>query len=279
MNESEKNTIKIVVKWVLGFIAFILILSSFGTIGAGERGVKTQFGRVISTIEQGLYFKMPIIQQVHKIDVKTQSVKYEAVDALTSASKDLQDVKVSTVVTYHIDPTKVVDLYTQYQTIAIHEDKVIRPIVRDTVKAITSQYTAEELVTKRAEYSDRVLKLLNERVNGSFAIVEQSNITNLEFSPAFTQAIEAKVTAVQNSETAKNNLEKVKFEQQAQIEIAKAQAEKTRLEAVALASAQGEKLIEKIYAEASLEASKKWNGVLPTQMIPGGTLPFINLTK
>lgn len=255
---------------IMTVLMAILIFMSFGIVTEGKRGVRTQFGKAIGTVDQGIYFKLPIIQSVKKIDVRTQVVKYEIADALTSASKDLQDVKVSAVVTYHVDPTKVIDLYRQYQNVANHDDRIVRPNIRDSVKAITSAYTAEELVTKRAEYSDKVRALLNERLSGSFAIVEQSNITNLEFSPSFTQAIENKVTAVQNAEAQKNKLEQVKYEAQQKIETAKAEAEAIRIQASAINSQGGADFV-------NLKAVEKWNGILPTQMIPNASVPFINL--
>lgn len=264
---------------IVSLILIIVIFGSFGTVGAGERGVKTRFGAVVGVVQQGLYFKLPIIEKVNIIEVKTRAVTYEKENPLTAASKDLQDVSITTVVNYHIDPTQVEPVFVQFKGTDEFETQIVRPAVRDTVKAASAQFKAEELATERPAFSDMVSKMLNERLSTKGVIVEQANITDLSFSQAFTAAIEAKVTAVQNAEAAKNNLEKVKFEQQAQIEISKAQAEKTRLEAVALASAQGEKLIEKIYAEAALKAAEKWNGVLPTQMIPNSTVPFINLNK
>ncbi len=57
-------------------------------------------------------------------------------------------------------------------------------------------------------------------------------------------------------------------EEKKQQEILRAEAlsEKTRLEADALATSNGEKVIEKIYAEAALEAAKRWDGSVPQTM-------------
>ena len=274
--DGEINMTKIIKHSVIGLFLIIVLVGSFGIIDAGERGVKVRLGEVVGTVDTGLYLKIPFIEKVVKMDVRTQVVKYEIEDALTSASKDLQDVKVSTVVTYHVDPLKVTDLFIQYKNIEGHEDRIVRPNIRDSVKAITSQYTAEELVTKRVEYSDRVRALLNERLNGSFAVVEQSNITNLEFSPSFSQAIEAKVTAVQNAEAAKNKLVQIQYEGQQKVVTAEAEAKAARLISDA---ANNEKYISLKALEVQEKAIAKWNGVLPTQITPNGTVPFINISK
>lgn len=259
---------------VIGALVFLILVITglFGTVGAGERGVHTRFNAVVGMKEQGLYFKLPFVDKVRKFNVKTQVVVYERENPLAAASRDLQDVQIASVVNYHLDPTSVGLIYTQYGREDVFEENVIRPAVRDTVKAVASQYTAEELVTKRAEFTDSVLKKLNERLSDNYVIVEQVNITNFQFSQSFTQAIEAKVTAEQNALAAKNKLEQVKFEAQQQVEKAKAEAETIRIQAQAITQQGGREYV-------NLEAVKKWNGILPTQMIPGSAVPFINLNN
>lgn len=258
---------------VVGLIALILILGSFGSIDNGERGVKrNKVTGGLSTLEPGVYFKLPFVQSVHTISVQTHSVIYEREDPLMSASADLQDVTIATVTNYHVDPTKVEGVYRQYGNLENFEASVIRPAVRDTVKAVASGFVASDLVTKRPEFAAKVALTLNERLADTYIVVEQTNITDIQFSPSFTQAIEAKVTATQNAEAAKNNLEKIKFEAQQTIEKAKAEAESIRIQAQAINSQGGADYV-------NMKAVEKWNGVLPSQMIPGSAVPFINLTR
>lgn len=264
------NMPKIIAHVVLGIIFLVLLLGSFGTVSAGERGVKVRLGNVVGLVEPGLYFKLPLVEKVVKMNVKTQSVVYEREEPLAGASQDLQDVKIATVVNYHIDPTKVKEIYVQYGFQEDYEAQVVRPAVRDIVKATASQFTAEELVTKRAEFTGAVLAKLNERLTSKSAIVEQVNITNFEFSPAFTQAIEAKVTATQNAEAAKNKLEQVKFEAQQQVEKAKAEAETIKIQATAINSQGGADYV-------ALQAIKQWDGHYPTTMLGGNSIPLIQL--
>lgn len=277
--DGDFNLFKFVGHVIMGIIVLILVFGSFGTVGAGERGVKTRFNKVVGTVQPGLYMKLPMIEKVVKMDVKTQTINYDKNGAegdsvessqLFGASKDLQDVSIGVMVNYHVDPEKVVDIYTQYNKVSNYSQNVLEPIVRETVKSISAQYTAEELVTKRAEYSEKVNIALVDKFAGKSAIMERFNITNFEFSKAFSQAIETKVTAVQNAEAQKNKLEQVKYEAQQTIETAKATAEAQEISARALASQGGSDYVQ-------LKAIEKWNGILPTQMIPGSTVPFVNL--
>lgn len=269
-----------VITHIIGLVVLILIIyDSFGTVGAGERGVKTRLNAVIGTVQPGLYLKLPFIESVHKIDVKTRTINYDKngsegdstdTSQLFGASKDLQDVKIGVVVNYHINPTHVAEIYSQYSSADNYESNVIEPRVREIVKATSAQFTAEELVTKRAEYSDAVNLALSNTFTEKNSILESFSVTNFEFSRAFSEAIENKVTAVQNAEAQKNKLEQVKYEAQQTIETAKATAEAQKIQAQSLASQGGSDYVQ-------LKALEKWDGRLPTQMVPGSTVPFINL--
>ena len=278
-NEGDLNIVKVIVHGIVGLFILSVVFGFFGTIGAGERGVKTRFNAVVGVVPQGLYFKLPIIETVHVMDVKTRTINYDKNGAegdgrdtsqLFGASKDLQDVAIGVVVNYHIDANKVAEIFAQYSSVENYQYNVIEPVIREIVKSTSAQYTAEELVTKRAEYSDKVNSLLATQFVEKNAILERFSVTNFEFSKAFSTAIEAKVTAVQNSEAAKNKLEQVKFEAQQTIEKAKAEAEAIRIQAQAINSQGGADYVQ-------LQAVAKWDGKLPTQMIPGGSVPFLNV--
>jgi len=263
---GELNEGKVISHIVVVLVFIIVVLpiffSSFGTIGAGERGIKTRFGAIVGTVPQGLYFKVPFIEKVTKMDVKTQTVNYDkngnegdSVDSsqLSGASKDLQDVSIGVVVNYHINAEKVEQIFAQYSSVHNYESNVIEPIIREVVKSTSAQYTAEELVTKRAEYGDKVNSTLADRFATKDAVLERFSVTNFEFSKAFTQAIETKVTAVQNAEAAKNKLEQIKFEAQQTIETAKAQAEAIKIQAQAINSQGGADYVK-------LKMVEKWKG-------------------
>lgn len=274
---TEQDIVKAAIKYgVIAVLLLVVVFGSFGQIEAGERGIKTRFGAVVGTVEQGAYFKIPFVDSVHTMDVKTRTISYEkrgeANSQLSGASKDLQDVSIGVVVTYHIDPTKVGVIYSSYSGTENYETNVIAPIVRTTVKAVAAQYTAEELVTKRADFSDRVTKSLIDQFAAKDSAFEGFNVTNFDFSDAFSKAIESKVTAVQNAEAQKNKLEQIKYEAQQTIETAKATAEAQRISSAALAAQGGSDYVQ-------LKAIEKWNGVLPTNITPNGTVPFINLSR
>jgi regulator of protease activity HflC (stomatin/prohibitin superfamily) len=269
---GEPRIAKIVIHTLIAVFALILIWGSFGTVAAGERGVKTRLGAVVGIIQPGFFMKLPIIEKVTKMDVRTQSLTATKDTPLSAASNDLQDTRLGVVVNYHINPTTVGNIYQQYGTAHTYYANIVEPLIVATIKATASQYTAAEQIQKRLEMSDKALTALNTAFEGKNVAIEKADITDVSFSSSFTQAIEAKVTAVQQAEAAKNKLEQVKFEAQQTVEKAKADAEAIRIQAQAINSQGGADYV-------ALQAITKWNGVLPVQMIPGGSVPFINVNK
>ena len=137
--------------------------------------------------------------------------------------------------------------------------------MQEVVKAVTAKYNASELLSKRQQVSSEILDGLKQRLNPYDISVTNVSIENFSFSQAFEKAIEDKQVADQMAKTAKNNLDAA---------ILDAQAIKVKSEA-----ANNEKYIQLQALEVQKDAIAKWNGQLPTQMIPGGALPFLNLTK
>ena len=248
---------------VVAALLLLFVLSPFGTIAAGERGVHLRFTAVTGKVfGEGLYFRIPLIESVQTIDVKVQ--KYEMQSA--AASKDLQTVHSVVALNFHIDPAGVATIYQDVGL--LFKDRLIDPAMQEAVKASTAKFTAEELITKREMVRDDIKAQLTTRLKDRNILVDEFNIVNFEFSKNFNDAIEAKVTAEQQALAAKNKLEQIKFEADQKIAEARGKAEAMTIESSALRS--NPQILE-------LRALEKWNGTLP--QVTGGAVPFINLQK
>jgi regulator of protease activity HflC (stomatin/prohibitin superfamily) len=251
---------------IIIFFLVIFLLDTFVIINPGVRGVIVFLGQTQDKIlDEGFYFKVPFMQKIVKIDVKTQ-VENVVADA---ASKDLQIVTSKVALNYHVDPEKVNYLWKSIG--AKYKERIIDPSIQESVKAITARYTAEELITKRAEVREGIKSLLKERLANHYIIVDEFSIVDFDFSKAFNDAIEAKVTAEQQALAAKNKLEQVKYEAEQRITTAKAEAEAIKIQAEAIQRQGGEDYVK-------LKAIEKWNGVLPTYVL-GNSIPFIQINK
>ena len=212
MIEEDENitAIKKGLKIFGGLIALIIVLvvffGSFYIVSAGERGIVLTWGNpAMVPVTEGLHFKMPIAQSVVIMDIKTQ--KYEA--DLTAASKDLQDIKTKIAVNYHLVGETVPKIYKE---IGIdYAFRVIQPLEQETNKAITSQFTAEELITRRDYVRQQMKDQLAEKLMPRGIVVEEVSIINFEFSPSFTAAIEAKQVSQQQALQADYKLKEMQF--------------------------------------------------------------------
>lgn len=258
-----------VVGLLIGFfviVTVVVFMSPFVMVGAGERAVVTSFGAVKGELGPGIHFLAPISQSATILNVQTQKEQTDA----GAASKDLQNVNATVAVNYNVDPNKVTELYT---TVGVNfKGTIIDPAIQEVVKSVTANYTAEELITKRPQVTDEIQTALAAKLIQNDIIVTSISITEFKFSDTFTAAIEAKVTAQQNALAAQNKLQQVQFEAQQTIATAQATAEAQRISSAALAAQGGADYVQ-------LKAIEKWNGVLPAQMIPGSSVPFLNLTK
>ncbi len=263
--------IKAIVWMVVGFVLLILLLmlNPIVLIGAGERGVVLNFGAVSNTImNEGLNFRTPFVQSVHVFDVKMQKDEVET----GAASKDLQEVKTTITLNYHLMPDQVNRLYQNIGT--DFKRRVIDPAIEEAVKAATAKFTAEEAITKRQAVREEIKRLLIERLQKEYIMVDEVSIVDFDFSVEFNKAIESKVTAEQSALQSKNVLEQKKYEAEQIVVTATATAQSIKIQSEA---ANNEKYVSLKALEVQEKAIAKWNGVLPTQMIPGQTIPFINV--
>ncbi len=264
---------KLVAFIIGGIFSLIIIFGSFSIVGPQQSGIVVRTGSINRSIDSGMALKFPILESVVKIDMSTIALPVTEL----AYSKDGQIISMEATIQYAVEPSSVTPIYREFKK--DYEARLILPRVKEAIKTVTSNYTAQGIIDNRAKISSEIQIAVLGGLEGRGFQISGVALTNIDFDDAYEAAIKNKQVQEQQA-LAQVNITKQEDEKKKQ-EILKAEAlsEKTRLEAVALQSAQGEKLIEKIYAEAALEAAKKWNGVLPTQMIPGGTLPFINLTK
>ena len=263
-SDIESVDYKIRPRMLFGLLWIILLLfGSFTIVNSGEIGLKVRFGKITNTtISEGINWKIPGIEKIVKVNVKVR--KYENETALSTSSKDLQIINNIIInVNYQIDNTKAVSLYKNVGN--NYEDVVITPAIQESVKSIISQYTAEELVTKRSEIANAITDNLNQKLNSYGINILSTAIKNFDFSAEYNAAIEKKAVAEQNVLTAQQELEKTKID---------AEAKKVKAQGDADANIVLEKTLTKdVLLQQFIE---KWDGKLST--VSGNENGFINIS-
>jgi len=239
--------------------------STIYTVDAGERGIVLTWGSVTKVVDDGLHVKLPYVQTVRIVDVRTRKAHAPA----QAASSDMQRVGTEVALNYHLDPTKLEEIYTK--TGLDIERTLIDPRIQEVVKAVVAKYQADKLLALREGVKSEIEQSLKISLAPYHVLVEAVQITDFKFSEQYDAAIEAKQTAEQNAQKAKNDLERIKVEAEQKIATAQAEAEAIRIQSEAIKAQGGAGYVQ-------LKAIGKWDGKLPTYQ-GSGPIPFLDVGK
>lgn len=270
-------------KKVLCILFAVAMIAGFAvcsatTVPEGYVGVVVKWGKAqTEVLTPGFYLTMPWTS------IKKMDCRWQKYDVKTSAfSKDIQQVDVQMSMSYQLQKDGALSMY---RTVGMdYADKIMLPRLLDALKSTFAKYSAEELVAQRQQISAAVYTLLrDELVNYSITIKEVA-IEDIDFTDAFTNAIEAKQVATQKKLQVKTEQEQATLIAQAEAERAaieaKADAEKIKIQAEAQAEAvkiaaeaeayrlelEGKNISELIIKKETVE---KWDGKLPTVSTDG----------
>lgn len=255
---DKKKIIKIVVLVVCVALVGTVLATCFTVVKAGHTGVVLTFGAVEENVfDEGLHFKIPLIQNVVQMNNRTQKIETDG----TASSKDLQIISYVVAVNFHVNDASSASLY---QNVGIdYGSVIIVPAIQESIKAVTAQFTAEELITKRQLVGDQIKEALSEKIGEYGIVVEIFNIVNFDFSEEFNAAVEAKQTAQQNALKAEQDLARIEVEAKQKITQAEAEAKSIQLIQDALESSPD-------YVDYIKWS--KWDGKLPSVMGDNGVL-------
>ena len=253
-------------------VAILLGLSCMASVPTGHTGVLTTFGRVENnTFESGMNFKAPW-QNVIVMDNRVQKQTTD----LICFSSDIQEVSMKYTINYQISSK---DAMTIYKTIGTdYYNNIVVPNITESVKTEVAKYSAEALVGDRSSLSRAIQENLTERLAAYNIIVVSASIEDMDFTDAFTDAVEAKQVAEQNKLKAQTEAEQKIIEANAAAEIkrvnAEAEAEAKKIaadadayeiEVKAAAEAAANKQLAESLTNALIEYKyyETWDGKLP----------------
>lgn len=272
------------VSGVIGVLLLCVLFGSWYTVDETERGVLLRNGAMVGVVEPGLSFKTPFIESVRFISVQSQATKYPNLQAY---SKDQQTAKLQVSVSWHIPPSEVSKVYTSFKDLDGISDRLIARQIPTQVENVFGQYTAVSAVQNRGQFVADVTKAIRAAVVGP-VVIDGVQIENIDFSDDYERSIALRMKAEVEVKTREQMLQTEQV--QAQIRVTQAQAEADSKVAQAKADAEATRLrgnaeADAIQAKAKALASnqnlveltkaEKWNGVLPTTMLPNSAVPFI----
>jgi len=284
---SNQTSNRLVLIGIVVVLAAILVFASMFTVDQGYRGVVLRLGAFERIASPGLGFKLPLVDRVVMLRVQTNSKVY---DRMETYSRDQQLAELRVSVTYRLVPEMVHEVYAQFGS----EDGVVSRLidrrVNELVRTVFGQFNAVEAIQQRSSLNQKVADAVMSVIDPNIVVIESVQVEDIAFSSAYEQSVEARMMAEVEVQRRTQELEQQRIQAQivvtqaqgaadARVAEAKAQAEATRLAGDAEASAiraKGEALRDTPELVA-LVTAEAWNGVLPSTMLPDGTVPFISV--
>lgn len=291
--EQETSPIKFFAM-IAGLILFVVVgltvlFGSWYTVDQTQRAVLLRNGAFVEVVQPGLHFKMPWVESVYKIDMQTKNFEYQKVNSY-SADQQPADLKIS--VTLHVTPGKEADMYSRFggdEAAAV--SRLITPHMNQEVKVVFGKYTAQKAITDRGPLNADAANALNAAIAyDPIFTIEGVQIEDINFSPEYIRSVENRMQAEVQVQQKQQELAQEKIK----ADIAVTQATGRANSVVAEARANAEAVVLKGNAEATaikakadalssnsnliaLTQAERWNGALPTTMVPGSAVPFISV--
>jgi regulator of protease activity HflC (stomatin/prohibitin superfamily) len=272
-----------------GLLVLTIVFGSWYTVDQTQRGVLLRNGALVEVVQPGLHFKWPWIEAVNKIDMQTHNFTFEKVNSY-SADQQPADLRIS--VTLHVAPDKVAEMYARFggdQQAAI--SRLITPHMNQEVKVVFGQYTAQRAITARGQLNADAAKALTDAIAyDPIFVIEGVQIEDIEFSKDYIRSVEARMQAEVAVQQRQQELAQERIKAEIAVTQATGRANSIRAEAQAQADAttlrgnaeasaikaKGEALAVNPNLVALIQA-ERWNGVLPTTLVPGSAVPFLNV--
>ncbi|MBR5231667.1 MAG: prohibitin family protein [Clostridia bacterium] len=275
---------------VLLVLAVIVTNTCTAVVPTGYTGILTTFGRVADyTLDAGFHFKSPF-QNVTLMDNREQKAPFSTM----AFSSDIQQVDVQGSINYNINKQTAMNLF---KDVGVgYYNTIINPRMQENLKAVFSKYTAEELISSRDKLSVEIRQSLSDEMNSYGINIVSVSIENIDFTDAFTEAVEAKQVAQQSklkaeTEQAQHTMEaqqaaerqKIAAEAEANVQKIQADATAYAIRTKAEAEAEANRLVAESLTDELISYTEinRWDGKLPTYMAGGSsaTIPVLDLSE
>ncbi len=280
------NKAKVISSAVLGLLGLSVIFSSVYTVEEGHVGIVKRFGEAKYQENPGLHFKLPFIDSVEPIEVRTR----KNAEKMASSTQEQMPVTVEVSVNWTADKEAALDLFRKYGGLTQFEQRILDPRFRSATKDTIPKYEAEQLIQDRALAIQGIEQRLIEEMAGFPVVVDNIQIENIELPAKYIQSIEIKQTEKNLAAAEEHKLERQRLEALREVNTADAKAQGI----IKVAEAEAKAIVLKGEAEAtaieakakalrdnplivSLTEAQNWDGKLPSTIMGEGSLPILDM--
>ncbi|MEA3419452.1 MAG: prohibitin family protein [Campylobacterota bacterium] len=271
--------------WIIAIIVIVfafITFKPFTIINSGEVGILVKTGKFDQTpLPAGLHFYIPVLQKIIPVNTRIRLITYSNVStgelgdsyrgfegglrrnpAISVLDKRGLTVNIDIAVQYRLKAESAPATIEKWGS--SWEEKIINSKVREVVRDVVGQYTAEQLPEMRNQIAKAIETKVKESVDelpNQPVILTSVELRTINLPPKIKDQIERVQIAKQDVTIAEQQKEKAKQQAQKAAEIAKGEAERNRIEA------QGEADKIRIEAEEQAEANKLISASLTPHLI------------
>lgn len=140
--------------FVLGFIILVVVISSIKVIPEYERGVIFRLGRLVGARGPGLFFVIPILERMIRVDLRVIPADVPSQEVITY---DNVTIKVNAVLYFQvIDPNMAVTKVTNYIQATMQ-------IAQTTLRSVVGQFELDALLAKREEINQNLQQIIDDQ--------------------------------------------------------------------------------------------------------------------
>ncbi len=259
---------------------------SYYIVIEGHVGVVKRFGEAKHQENPGLHFKIPFIETVEMIEVRTR----KNAERMASSTKEQMPVTIEVSVNWTVNKEAAMDLFKKYGGLLQFEQRILDPRFRSATKDTIPQFEAEQLIQDRASAIHGIERRLTEEMAGFPVAVDNIQIENITLPQKYISSIEIKQTEKNLAAAEKHKLERQRLEALREVNTADAKAQGI----LKVAEAEAQSILLKGKAEAqAIEAKAKalknnplivklteaqtWDGKLPATIMGNGSVPILDM--
>ncbi len=267
---------------VAAIFGLTIFFGTFYTIDQGDKGVVLNNGSLSGEVGPGLHFKLPMVQSVYEINMRSQQMAWnggEGGATITGYTRDKQVATIHMTVTWRvIDATRTYVEYRNEENVAA---QVVAPKALEVLKNALGQVDSTQAVTQREKLNSDVLAALQAAVKGFPLVVTTVQITDVSFSDAYDASVAQQVQAQVDVLRAKAEQQKANIDADTKLYSQKAAADAVAYAGIKEAEAINAKgkALQDNPGVVALTTAQAWDGKLPSMMVPGSSVPFLNVNR
>ena len=174
------NIVSLPVLIVIVILLLLLVRSAIKVVPEYERGVVFRLGRVMAAKGPGLFFIIPVIDQMQRVDMRVVTLDVPTQEAIT---KDNVTVKVNAVCYFRVmDPIAAVINVSNYLV-------ATQQIAQTTLRSVLGQSELDDLLAQRDKINQRLQQIIDDQTEPWGIKVSVVEVKDLELPQSMQRAM------------------------------------------------------------------------------------------